>query len=92
MSYVIFVILLIPAPFSADTKNTPNPDLLTPKRHNIADFYTKTHQFKYFDTRLEFLIHATQVVNVTNIRYDGWISGWYRAPTVQIIKTISVLA
>ena len=39
-AYLIFVILLTPAPFSADTKNTPNPDLLTPKTHKIADFYT----------------------------------------------------
>ena len=28
--YVIFVFLLTPAPFSADTKNTLIPDLLTP--------------------------------------------------------------
>ena len=65
-AYLIFVILLTPAPFSADTKNTPNPDLLTPKRHKIADVYTN---LQYFDTRLEFWTPAPHVVHVTNIRY-----------------------
>ena len=33
-SYVMFVILLTPAPFSADTQNTLIPDFLTPKTQN----------------------------------------------------------
>ena len=43
---VIFVILLIPAPFSADTKNTPNPDLLTPKTQNSRCVYQNTPIYK----------------------------------------------
>ena len=48
-SYVIFVILLTPAPFSANTKiHTYSRFLPTKKRHKIQDFYTKTHQFIIF--------------------------------------------
>ena len=39
--YIIFVILLTPAPFSTDIKNTLIPDFLTPKKHKIHDFHTK---------------------------------------------------
>ena len=41
--YVIFVFLLTPAQFSADTKNTLIPDCFTPKYTQIQDFHTKTH-------------------------------------------------
>ena len=34
---------LTPAPFSTDTKNTLIPDFLTPTKHKIHDFHTKTH-------------------------------------------------
>ena len=37
-AYVIFVILLTPVSFSADTKNTLIPDLSTPKKHKIQVF------------------------------------------------------
>ena len=50
MMVMIFVILLTPAPFPADTKNTLIPDLLTPK-HKILDFHTKTHEFTFFLTQ-----------------------------------------
>ena len=53
-TYVIFVFLLTPAPFSADTKNTPIPNFVDTKIHKIQDFHTKTHiilrKAEYFDT------------------------------------------
>ena len=48
--YVRFVILLTPAPFSADTKNILIPDLLTPKNTKFKIFtpkHTKSHFFSH---------------------------------------------
>ena len=66
--YVIFVILLTPEPFLADTKNTPIPDVLIPNTQKSSDFYTNS---KYFEARLDCLTPAPHnVVHVINIRYD----------------------
>ena len=52
-AYVIFVILLTPVSFSADTKNTLIPDLQTPKKHKIHQntlIHIFCHQAENFDT------------------------------------------
>ena len=47
--YVIFVFLLTPAPFSADTKNTLIPDFLTPKYTKFKIFTPKHTNSHFFD-------------------------------------------
>ena len=68
-AYVIFVILLTPAPFLTDTKNTLIPDFLTPKNKKIMIFTSKHTNSHVFDTSLKILIPALLVVLVTNMRY-----------------------
>ena len=67
--YVRFVILLTPAPFSADTKNTLIPDFLTPENPKFMIFTPKHNNSHFFDTSLKILTPALPVVPVTNIRY-----------------------
>ena len=50
--YVIFVFLLTPAPFSADTKNTLIPNFLKPKYTKFKIFTPKHTNSHFFDTRL----------------------------------------
>ena len=69
IQYVIFVILLTPAPFSTDTKNTLIPDFLTPKNTKFMIFTPKQNNSHFFDTGLKILTPAPLVVLVTNIRY-----------------------
>ena len=56
-TYMIFVILLTPAPFLAEN--------LTQKKTKFQIFTPK----HFFDTRLKFLTPTLHVVHVTNIRY-----------------------
>ena len=47
---MIFVILLTPAPFSTDTKNTLIPDFLTQKNTKFMIFAPKHTNSHFFDT------------------------------------------
>ena len=62
-TYVIFVFLLTPAPFSADTKNTLIPDL------NLRFLHQNTLIHFFFDKRLKIWTPALPVVPGTNLRY-----------------------
>ena len=62
---LIFVIILTPAPFSAD------PRFLAPKDTKFKISLPKHTNFQFFDTRQIFLTPAPHVVNMTNIRYGS---------------------
>ena len=68
-AYMIFVFLLTPEPFSADTKNTLIPDFLTPKYTKFKIFIPNTIIHIFFDKRLKMLTPALPVVPGTNLRY-----------------------
>ena len=67
--YVIFVFLLTPAQFSADTKNTLIPNFLKPKYTKFKIFTPNTLIHIFFEKRLKMLTPALPVVPGTNLRY-----------------------
>ena len=65
-----FVIMLTPAPFSANTKNTIVPNFWHQKNTKFHISTPKHISSQYFDTRLRILTPACGACDVTKIRHD----------------------